>query len=195
MGRLKNLLVVPLLIPPLTFNPSPKPAAPSLNLPAALDNLTQDSITQPQFPNMTSNYIATIVIPAQKARQAACDSVGGTLTATQCLPPPPPPTPIKTPQIAPQALASSGELFGTLGYALAFGNCVDEPGVNGAPGNPISWPALTQDPRIGESALFYFNHVAVITGIWSNGDIEVRQHNWHGTPITRFPRSMFRGFR
>lgn len=89
----------------------------------------------------------------------------------------------------------TGELTGTIGYALPYGNCVDEAGVNNPGwGNPIDWPILTQTPAIGATALFYFNHVAVVTGIWSNGDIEIRHQNVTGG-VHRYPRSAFRGFR
>lgn len=94
-----------------------------------------------------------------------------------------------------QLTQNGGSLVGSLGYSLPYGNCVNESGVNNPGwGNPISWPVLTQVPTIGASALFYFNHVAVVTGTWSNGDIEVRQQNSPGAPH-RYPRSEFRGFR
>lgn len=94
------------------------------------------------------------------------------------------------------ASTQSGELIvGTLGYSSAFGNCVNEVKAIGKnqPGNPISWTATTQTPAIGEAALFYSNHVARITGLWSNGDIEVAQQNSPGAPH-RYPRYMLRGF-
>lgn len=86
-------------------------------------------------------------------------------------------------------------LTGSIGYALAYGNCVNEPGVNNPGyGNPIGWPVLSGKPTIGATALFAWNHTGVVTGLWSNGDVEVRHQNyWGGTH--RFPRSMFRGFR
>jgi hypothetical protein len=88
-----------------------------------------------------------------------------------------------------------GSLFGSRGYAIPGGNCVNEPGVNNPrTGNPISWAVTSQTPRIGATVLFYFNHVAVVTGVWSNGDIEVRHQNVTGG-ITRYPRSQIRGFR
>lgn len=95
----------------------------------------------------------------------------------------------------PSYTASNGVLTGSLGYANPYGNCVLEPGVNNPGwGNPINWPVLSSTPHIGSTALFYFNHVAVVTGIWSNGDLEVRQQNTTGGQH-RYPRSMFRGFR
>ena len=88
-----------------------------------------------------------------------------------------------------------GVLVGQLGWSTPWGNCVDEPGVNNPGwGNPIDWPVLTTTPVIGESALFYFNHVAVVVGVWSNGDIEVGQENSPGAPHT-YPPSMIRGYR
>lgn len=104
---------------------------------------------------------------------------------------------LRTAQNASYAVYSIGELIsGSLGYSLAWGNCVNEPGVNNPfnGSNPIGWPATSQTPWIGASALFFFNHVAVVTGFWSNGDIEVRQQNSPGAPH-RYHRSMFRGFR
>lgn len=102
----------------------------------------------------------------------------------------------QTPLTATSAAAViSGGLAGSIGYASAFGNCVDEPGVkNPGFGNPINWPIGTEAPYIGATALFDFNHVGVVTGIWSNGDLEIRHRNWHGGNQHRFPRSMFRGF-
>lgn len=89
----------------------------------------------------------------------------------------------------------SGTLAGSIGYARAGGNCVNEPGVNNPGyGNPSSWPATSGSPWIGATALWTYNHTGVVTGIWSNGDIEVRHQNFSGG-IHRFPRSAFRGFR
>lgn len=88
-----------------------------------------------------------------------------------------------------------GELTGSVGYAIAYGNCVNEPGVNNPGwGNPIDWPVLSSEPTIGATALWNYNHTGVVTGIWSNGDIEVRHQNFPGGQ-TRFSRSEFRGFR
>ena len=86
-------------------------------------------------------------------------------------------------------------LTGSIGYARAGGNCVDEPGVNNPRnGNPINWPVTSSSPSIGATALWTTNHTGVVTGIWSNGDIEVRHRNWSGGQH-RFPRGAFRGFR
>lgn len=87
-------------------------------------------------------------------------------------------------------------IVGTFGYAIAGGNCVNQiaPGVRPG-GNPSTWAVTTQTPYIGSAALFYYNHVARVVGIWSNGDVEVANENWGGVPVTRFPRSTFRGFR
>lgn len=89
-----------------------------------------------------------------------------------------------------------GGLSGSLGYAKCGGNCVNEPGLNKpkSGGNPITWQATTQTPSIGATALWTYNHTGVVTGIWSNGDIEVRHQNFCGGQH-RFPRSAFRGFR
>lgn len=95
----------------------------------------------------------------------------------------------------PSYTASYGALTGSIGYAKPYGNCVQEPGVNNPGyGNPISWPVLYGTPRIGATVLFYFNHTAVVTGIWSNGDIEVRHQNVTGG-IHRYPASAVRGYR
>jgi hypothetical protein len=86
-------------------------------------------------------------------------------------------------------------LLGSIGYASPYGNCVAEPGVNNPGyGNPIDWPVTSATPWIGATALFGFNHVAVVTGIWSNGDIEVRHQNVQGGQH-RYARGEFRGFR
>lgn len=91
---------------------------------------------------------------------------------------------------------SSGKLTGSIGYAVCGGNCVNEPGVNNPfdGTNPISWAVLTQTPTIGATALWTYNHTGVVTGIWSNGDIEVRHQNFCGGQH-RFPASSFRGYR
>lgn len=95
----------------------------------------------------------------------------------------------------PSYTASYGALTGSLGYARPYGNCVLEPGVNNPGwGNPISWPVSSGNPWIGATALFTYNHVGVVTGIWSNGDLEIRHQNFGGGQH-RFPRSTFRGFR
>ncbi|MDP4000053.1 MAG: CHAP domain-containing protein [bacterium] len=87
------------------------------------------------------------------------------------------------------------ELVGSVGYAVAGGNCVNEPGVNNPGyGNPIDWPVTSQEPTVGATALFTWNHTGVVTGIWANGDVEVRHQNYYGGQ-SRFPRSMLRGFR
>lgn len=99
------------------------------------------------------------------------------------------PATAKTPEIE-----AVGGLVGSIGYARSFGNCVSEPGVNRASGNPISWPVLSSVPTIGATALWNYNHTGVVTGIWSNGDVEVRHQNYSGSQH-RFPPSAFRGFR
>lgn len=89
---------------------------------------------------------------------------------------------------------SYGSLTGSYGYVIYYGNCVNQaPYHLRASGNPISWPP-TSGPYIGGIALFHYNHVARITGFWSNGDIEVAHENYKGNQ-TRFPRSAFRGYR
>lgn len=86
-------------------------------------------------------------------------------------------------------------LTGSIGYSLPWGNCVAEPGVNNPGwGNPIVWPVLYYQPHIGATVLFTWNHTAVVSGIWSNGDIEVRQQNTPGM-THRIPTSWIRGFR
>lgn len=95
----------------------------------------------------------------------------------------------------PPAPQSYGGLVGSIGYANPNGNCVNEPGVNNPGyGNPSSWPATSFSPWIGATALFTYNHVGVVVGIWGNGDLEIRHQNFRGG-IHRFPRSQFRGFR
>lgn len=91
---------------------------------------------------------------------------------------------------------SSSGLIGSIGYARAGGNCVSEPGVNSPRNgtNPISWAVLSRTPTIGATVLFHYNHTGVVTGIWSNGDIEIRHQNY-GYNQHRFPPSTFRGYR
>jgi LysM repeat protein len=94
------------------------------------------------------------------------------------------------------SVSSTAGLLGSIGYARWGGNCVNEPGVNNPHDgtNPISWPATSGTPWIGATVLFYYNHTGVVTGIWPNGDIEIRHQNFQGDQH-RFPRSAFRGFR
>jgi hypothetical protein len=119
---------------------------------------------------------------------------------TPPLPPPPEPEPTYSSNVSTTVTVNSfssgsGDLAGSAGYSSPWGNCVNEPGVNNPGwGNPIDWPTSSGTPWVGASALFYFNHVAVVTGIWSNGDIEVRQQNSPGMPH-RIPRGMIRGYR
>jgi hypothetical protein len=87
------------------------------------------------------------------------------------------------------------DLTGSLGYSLPYGNCVDVAKAWGKnqPGNPISWEPTSSKPWIGAAALFGYNHVAVVVGIWSNGDVEVAQANCPGC-VHRYAMSVFRGF-
>lgn len=104
-----------------------------------------------------------------------------------------PPQPIYKPVQA-TPVVSSG-LIGSMGYARAGGNCVNEPGVNNPGyGNPVNWSATSFTPWIGATALFNYNHVGVVTGIWSNGDVEIRHQNYTGNQ-TRFSPGQLRGFR
>ncbi|MSU76264.1 CHAP domain-containing protein [Patescibacteria group bacterium] len=127
-------------------------------------NLTE-FVREPAKANVTTEPVAVAATPAPAAT-------------------PVPPAPVEVP-----------ELVGSEGYARSGGNCVNEPGVNNPrTGNPISWAVLSSEPTVGATALFTWNHTGVVTGIWKNGDVEVRHQNYWGGQH-RFPRSMFRGFR
>lgn len=106
------------------------------------------------------------------------------------------PTEYLSANTAPLNASNSGKLKGSIGYATCGGNCVNEPGVNNPfdGTNPISWTVLSQTPTIGATALWTYNHTGVVTGIWSNGDLEIRHQNFCGGQH-RFSRSEFRGFR
>lgn len=96
---------------------------------------------------------------------------------------------------APVSYTSTGSLTGSIGYASPYGNCVLQVPLSIRPdGNPITWIATTQTPYIGAVALFTYNHVGMVVGIWSNGDLEIAHQNFQGGQH-RFPRSTFRGFR
>lgn len=91
-------------------------------------------------------------------------------------------------------------LEGSIGYARAGGNCVNEPGVNNPRnGNPINWPVTSSTPWVGATALWTFNHTGVVTGIWRSGGqivaVEVRHQNWYGGNQHKFSIGAFRGFR
>lgn len=92
--------------------------------------------------------------------------------------------------------ASSGLLVGTYGSVRAYGNCVNEPGVNNpGRGNPITWSVLSGVPTVGATALWTYNHTGVVTGIYEGGEyIEVRHQNYRGMR-TKFHISEFRGYR
>ncbi len=133
-----------------------------------------------------------------KAKQAAEAQLDIAIERTR-----PAPEPIRRPDpvvrpapVQPRTVVrATGGLNGSYGYARWGGNCVNEPGVNNPGwGNPINWPATSQNPWIGATVLFGYNHTGVVTGIWDNGDIEIRHQNFKGN-TTRFPRSSFRGFR
>jgi LysM repeat protein len=95
---------------------------------------------------------------------------------------------------APSYTASSG-LVGQIGWANPCCNCVNTAKAYGKNqnGNPSSWIATTQTPFIGAAALFHYNHVGIVVGIWPNGDLEIAHENFQGG-IHRFSRSNFRGF-
>ncbi len=143
------------------------------------------SVTQPKFPDRTKEALEGQAYNAEQARLKAEADAAAAFAAQQ-------------EQIAYEApiQADGGLLSGSYGYALAGGNCVNEVPANERPdGNPITWSVTTMTPYIGAIALFPYNHVAIVTGIWSNGDIEVRQQNWSGIPQTRFHLNELRGFR
>jgi hypothetical protein len=194
-----------LLVAPTPFSATTDKSAPPI-VPSAIFSGT------PQFvpPLHHSDFDQDVLVPLKEAQRekyekdkTSCEAAEGHMEAGECiLPPPPPPV---APVVVPAPVAtnttitinnySSGELNGSVGYSSAWGNCVNEPGVNNPGwGNPINWPTTSGSPWIGASALFYTNHVAVVTGLWSNGDIEVRQQNSPGMPH-RLPRAMIRGYR
>ena len=86
-------------------------------------------------------------------------------------------------------------LTGSKGWAKPYGNCVNTARAFGKvqPGNPIAWRVSTRTPFIGAAALFKYNHVAIVAGIYDNGDIEVYHENFRGGR-TRFKASEIRGY-
>lgn len=149
-------------------------------------------VEQPQFPDRTKQAAEAVVIRQKDAAEAAAKAAQeaeakrlADIAAQQA----------KALYTGP-VWVSIGSLTGSYGYAHAGGNCVNEvpPGLL-LSGNPISWPVSTNTPYIGGIALFPYNHVARVVGLWSNGDVEVAQQNWSGTPQTRFSRGELRGFR
>lgn len=135
-------------------------------------------------------------LPSEVAEVAQAQPLG-TPTPAPTVQPKAKPKPAKAKKTAPKPPVPTPrpELVGTVGYAIAGGNCVAEPGVNNPGyGNPSDWPVTSQEPTIGATAVFTWNHVGVVTGIWANGDVEVRHQNYYGGQ-TRFPRSMIRGYR
>lgn len=106
-----------------------------------------------------------------------------------------PPIPEQSVPATVQTYVPTSELIGSYGWVSGGGNCVNTAKQYGKsqPGNPISWSPTTQTPFIGAAVLFYFNHVAIVTGIHSDGSVEVTHENCPGCP-TRYPRSAIRGF-
>lgn len=168
----------------------------------------------PAVPSFDKEVIKPLqALQAQEANTAMrqqCEGWGGSyspfsdsVAAVCTLPPPPPVASFSEVRVTQQdsggisvsySSFSSG-LVGSIGYAQWGGNCVNEPGVNNPGwGNPIDWPATSMTPWIGATVLFTYNHTGVVTGIWPNGDLEIRHENFKGT-THRFPRSAFRGFR
>jgi len=100
-------------------------------------------------------------------------------------------------QSQPQTIrnGSNGTLIGSYGSVRSGGNCVNTARAHGKiqPGNPITWSVSTRTPFIGAAALFNYNHVAIISGIWDNGDIEVIHENFSGSR-TRFSQAEMRGY-
>jgi len=99
-----------------------------------------------------------------------------------------------TPQTIVRASVSGG-LIGSYGSVRSGGNCVNTARAHGKiqPGNPSTWSVSTRTPFIGAAALFNYNHVAIISGIWDNGDIEVIHENFSGSR-TRFSQAEMRGY-
>lgn len=161
-------------------------------VPVAYIQLIQP-LSQPRFPDRTKEALEAADYRQEQARIAQEAAAAAQSAAQQAQEAYTAPTQPTNPTYANNY---DYLLVGTLGYALPGGNCVDEvPIALQFPGNPISWPVLTPIPYIGAVALFPYNHVAMVVGLWGNGDVEVDQQNWAGAPITRFPLSAFRGFR
>jgi len=178
----------------------------SPNNPVPLANLAPDiSQLVPPLPQKPSEdtEIQTIHTSYQTLNEA-CFKTGGTMNGVTCEPPLPPvtnsPESANTHVVTSQADIGPDEppgviLVGQTGWSTPWGNCVDEPGVNNPGyGNPISWSVLYSTPHLGSTVLFFFNHTAVVVGIWSNGDIEVGQENSPGASHTYSP-SQIRGYR
>lgn len=190
--------------------PAPKPPEPVVHEVQSGDTLT--AIGESHQTPWTRVYDANaevadpnVIMPGQKLRIPRADE---TIAPRTPAAPPAPPAPVAA---APAPVASAGpvqtrvdsvhtvsanpELIGSYGAVLVGGNCVNTAKAHGKnqPGNPISWSPTTQTPFVGAAALFYFNHVAIVTGIHSDGSIEVIHENCPGCP-THYPRGTFRGF-
>lgn len=139
---------------------------------------------QPQFPDRTKEATEAALYRAEQARLAAEAQAAELLAAQQA----------QAAYTASQQLVY-GTLTGSYGYLSPLNNCVllaEQYGKVQA-GNPISWSISTHTPFIGAAALFYYNHVGIVTGIWSNGDIEVAQANARGAG-SRYSQSEIRGY-
>lgn len=123
------------------------------------------------------------------ARIKACRASQGRFVGGRCVIDPPAPIVAYT-----QPTQAYG-LTGSLGYTVPWGNCVNQiPFGQRGPGNPINWGVTTYQPYIGAAALFPYNHVGRVVGIWSNGDVEIVHENGGGLGH-RFSASSLRGFR
>lgn len=140
-----------------------------------------DANTEVEDPNL--------IAPGEKLRIPRPDEQITPRTA-----PAAPAAPASVPVVATVVVPAS-ELIGSYGYVVGGSNCVNTAKAHGKnqPGNPISWVPTTQAPFIGAAVLFYFNHVAIVSGIHSDGSVEVIHENCPGCP-TRYARSAIRGF-
>lgn len=197
MLGLRFLVVAPLLaITTWSSNPPESPTLPTralaLNISELIPLVPKPDYDQQVLAPLHADQAREALQAAQAVAQALATQQAAqklaTATAAQVA------LQVKLPVIA-STDVTSGTLDGAIGYSLPYGNCVDQAGVNNPGyGNPIDWPILTRVATIGATVLFYFNHTAVVSGIWSNGDIEVYQQNAPGMSH-RIPASEIRGFR
>lgn len=182
-------MAILLLFPPASLA-QPKPSTPPPTLSLDIQGLVK--------PSQKPDYDKSVLRPLHAAQKSLADKQAADAleAARQAEEASQKVAIVEEPRITAITNAPASDLVeGVVGYSLSGGNCVDEPGVNNPGwGNPIQWSVTSPTPWIGASALFTFNHVAVVTGWYANGDLEVRQQNAPGMPH-RIPMSEVRGFR
>lgn len=194
--RTEVLLSALLLFPPVTLKP-PVTETPQVEY----IQLIQE--TKKPVPNFDKEVLEPLKVKQEEARIAAESARIAEEKAAEALRaaqeaerPRLLPLPASKSYVAPSvSVRPTGGLMGSLGYIRPGNNCVNTAKAYGKnqPGDPDTWYVTTRTPFIGAAAVFPFKHVAIVVGIWSNGDIEVVHENAPGAGH-RFSQSQIKGY-